>query len=579
MAVGRRFPIYDAVINSSTGLPMAGATVTFYLNGVGTLATVYADKTTATPISGSSVTSDSQGFFAVFVDTKDYALRQGFKYTASKAGVPSFTLDGIFPFKAILPWVSVEDFGAAGDGTADDTSAIQAALDSFGTNVAGAVVIPQNFRCVIDSDLTIPRFVTLRSFSPVLGIDNPNWALVEASGPILYVNPAATINMNSSSRISGIKVLRKGIQWNITSAQVTAQFMGTAITILNHTDDAVVEDCVIAGFLNGISTISAINDFQRLRLTQLMMDNINCVTLENCYDVTYIDKVHCWPLVTVASPLEPGVKNGYRAGSAIKIFGLNDWTKITDCFNFGYQTGYEITGTADHTHLIGCSADHMSAATDTSIGFDINGAWGTVLIGCHAAAKNIACRIAGGALMDTQLIDFNTQAIKATNIACATGRVSIRGGYLYSSIATTVGVDIQAGADIVDIDGMTFEGNSPAIQASSTSKKVYHRNCKFIGVTTFVTNPYAPTIASATSLQPDGNSMFFTVTGTTNITSIANASVYANKQLTLKFAGILTVTDNGTTLNLNGDFVTTANAMLTLVSDGTNWTEVSRSVN
>jgi hypothetical protein len=44
------------------------------------------------------------------------------------------------------------------------------------------------------------------------------------------------------------------------------------------------------------------------------------------------------------------------------------------------------------------------------------------------------------------------------------------------------------------------------------------------------------------------------------------------------FAGALTVTD-GSNLNLAGNFVTTANDTLTLMCDGVNWNEVSRSVN
>lgn len=44
-------------------------------------------------------------------------------------------------------------------------------------------------------------------------------------------------------------------------------------------------------------------------------------------------------------------------------------------------------------------------------------------------------------------------------------------------------------------------------------------------------------------------------------------------------ASPLPVRDNGTTLNLKGDFVPTQNDVLSLVSDGTNWYEVSRSEN
>ena len=39
------------------------------------------------------------------------------------------------------------------------------------------------------------------------------------------------------------------------------------------------------------------------------------------------------------------------------------------------------------------------------------------------------------------------------------------------------------------------------------------------------------------------------------------------------------VHDNGTTLNLNGDFTPTQNDVLSLISDGTKWYEVGRSAN
>ncbi|TSD48938.1 hypothetical protein FFI94_024210 [Rhodococcus sp. KBS0724] len=44
-------------------------------------------------------------------------------------------------------------------------------------------------------------------------------------------------------------------------------------------------------------------------------------------------------------------------------------------------------------------------------------------------------------------------------------------------------------------------------------------------------------------------------------------------------ANPLPLRDNGTTLNLNGDFSPTTNDVLSLVSDGTNWYEIARSEN
>lgn len=78
--------------------------------------------------------------------------------------------------------------------------------------------------------------------------------------------------------------------------------------------------------------------------------------------------------------------------------------------------------------------------------------------------------------------------------------------------------------------------------------------------------------ASSISLGNDGN--FFDITGTTNITSITAKT--AGTVVQLQFDGILTLTD-GSNLLLNGNFVTSAGATIQLVSDGTNWYELSRS--
>lgn len=69
-----------------------------------------------------------------------------------------------------------------------------------------------------------------------------------------------------------------------------------------------------------------------------------------------------------------------------------------------------------------------------------------------------------------------------------------------------------------------------------------------------------------------------TVTGTSNITSIYSVGSWPNRRVTLIFTGILTFTD-GSNLKLAGNFVTSADDTITLVFDGTNWYEQSRSAN
>jgi hypothetical protein len=86
------------------------------------------------------------------------------------------------------------------------------------------------------------------------------------------------------------------------------------------------------------------------------------------------------------------------------------------------------------------------------------------------------------------------------------------------------------------------------------------------------------TVASAATITLPRGQEFVTITGTTAITSITATTADAQRSVTLGFAGIVTVTD-GSNLKLAGNFVTSADDTLTLISDGTNWYERSRSAN
>lgn len=85
------------------------------------------------------------------------------------------------------------------------------------------------------------------------------------------------------------------------------------------------------------------------------------------------------------------------------------------------------------------------------------------------------------------------------------------------------------------------------------------------------------TVASATALTLPVLGSIFSISGTTDITSIV-ATGNNGRRVTLVFQGILTFTD-GSNLKLAGNLVTTADDTITLVCDGTNWYETARSVN
>jgi hypothetical protein len=79
--------------------------------------------------------------------------------------------------------------------------------------------------------------------------------------------------------------------------------------------------------------------------------------------------------------------------------------------------------------------------------------------------------------------------------------------------------------------------------------------------------------AGAITLGEDGN--YFDITGTEAITSITAKA--AGTVVVLQFDSTATLTD-GSNLKLNSNFTGAAEAQIMLVSDGTNWLEVSRSV-
>jgi hypothetical protein len=89
-----------------------------------------------------------------------------------------------------------------------------------------------------------------------------------------------------------------------------------------------------------------------------------------------------------------------------------------------------------------------------------------------------------------------------------------------------------------------------------------------------------PSVASASALTIptfEGNFKVISVTGTTTINSCV-ATNHTGKTIVLVFTASVQVND-ANQLKIAGVFNATADSTLTLSSNGTNWYEVSRSIN
>lgn len=471
--------------------------------------------------------------------------------------------------------VSVKDFGAKGDGTTDDTAAIQAALNSLGA-LGGTVVVPNGMKCLIDNNLTIPVSCHLVGPHSFVGTPGSNASAPYGNmGGALLVNSTKTITVNSGASLRGLLIYRKGMTF---PAANSSAFAGTAITIGG--DDAAIASCLVMGFNKAVYSSS----YQRQKIEYLLHDNLNGIEITNCADIAYISNCHAWPFSNI------GVGGSYtnitRSGKAYYLHDLCDWAKVTDCFSWGYAVGFQVTS-ANSVTLLGCGADNAYSAgplNTGSIGFYISGtSTDTTLDNCQAAAQEVCgayVNTTGG--VQTKIAGFSAWGGDSgtDGILIDSGDVTILGGILRSQ---NNGVRVTSTGMRVFVDGVRFETilNKP-ILASSPSSLVFLGDS--IDYSNFTGSP-APSllcqsVASAASVVLPNSGSTFNITGTTNFGTLGHG--WAGREVSLIFSGSLTVfngTGAVTNMRLDGgsNFAAAAGSCLTLRHNGVQWYEVGRS--
>lgn len=147
----------------------------------------------------------------------------------------------------------VNDFGAVGDGTTDDTTAIQAALDHLRDN-RGVLEFDGSKKYKITSPLTITWTVALTNIDGDMKIRG-NGCRIDASSLTgsqiaLTMEGSASAPVEAKVNISGIKLSGPEpttIKDNISNATTT-----TAGMKFEYVWDITVEDCEILKFFNGL---------------------------------------------------------------------------------------------------------------------------------------------------------------------------------------------------------------------------------------------------------------------------------------------------------------------------------------
>jgi len=266
--------------------------------------------------------------------------------------------DGVF---------DIRSFGAVGNGVADDTAAIQHAIDEA-SKQGGIVFVPPG-RWLCRGHLELKMGVHLK------GINETPQSWEPQTGSILEPtegrgdeNAPSFIEMRSSTSVTGLTIYYP--EQKVDSIQPypwTIQIRATPSNAKEVSFDSTISDLTLINSYNGIRTGPTENGRHRI------MGVHGCVLRRGIFidwtgDIGRIENVqfssHFW-----ASPAFAGnwdkVFNYMQQNLEAFVFGRSDWEYVTNTFVFPAKTGYRFIETANGStngQLSGIGADATQVA-------------------------------------------------------------------------------------------------------------------------------------------------------------------------------------------------------------------------
>ena len=249
--------------------------------------------------------------------------------------------------------LDVKTFGARGDGVADDTAAIQKALDEAG-KAGGRVLIPAG-RWLVAGSLRVPPGVSLSGVAQApLYIEPLVGTVVCATAGRGKEDAPALFEMGDSSCVQGLTVYYPD--------QKPEDIKPYPWTFHLKGGDNTVENVTLINSYNGIRIGPEGNVRHRIRSVY------GCVLrrgiqLDTCSDIGRIDNVqfHChwWSSPKIGGNWEK-VHTFMVNNLEAFIFGRTDWEYVTNTFVFPCNIGYRFIQTpsgAMNGQLCGIGAD------------------------------------------------------------------------------------------------------------------------------------------------------------------------------------------------------------------------------
>ena len=236
--------------------------------------------------------------------------------------------------------VNVRDFGAVGDGQADDTGAFQSALDAMAEAGGGLVHAPRG-RYRFDGNLRIPLAVTLEGvfrYAPAhaglrdAGRPKPEYGTVflpHAGHADEEGLPFITIEENATLR--GVSIFYP----EQARAGVPVPYPWT---IAMRGNNPALLDVELLNPYNGIDATSNQRHLIRNVHGQPLRRG---VLVDAIYDIGRIENVHWNPWFS----MEKALFDWQMEHGEAFVFGRTDWQYVLNTFCFGYRIGYRFIET------------------------------------------------------------------------------------------------------------------------------------------------------------------------------------------------------------------------------------------
>lgn len=232
--------------------------------------------------------------------------------------------------------VNILDFGAIGDGRADDTRAVQNALDAAGQLPHGGCVFipPGAYR--ISSHLIIPPDITLEGSwkkPHSAGIDKGSVLLVFADAG--HPERDAFITLEYNSCLKGLSIF-----YPEQDGETIIPYPWCIAT--SGASDCSILDVLLVNPYQGVDlgTHPSGRHYIRNLFGQPLYRGI---FVDQCYDIGRIENVHFWPFWSLGHTFHEKIEQFVQSNGQAFIFARTDWQYVLNTFCLGYHTGYRFT--------------------------------------------------------------------------------------------------------------------------------------------------------------------------------------------------------------------------------------------